>query len=193
MKIPNKFNQPVSLEVLAQGICACEENARRLIADAEVLIKSGGFLSAINLLRLAIEEMAKDHLLWQGATYGNQSSAEWEWLWDAFESHKEKLRAVEYEIHWASYQDKEEFHRRINILQNQREHCLYVHFDAQANKFFRPSELIPDAENLVMSQYKYALGLYQLFFPVGSQPMDEIIFALKETEENHRKKTGGQK
>lgn len=184
MKIPKNFDKPVSLKVIAEGICLCERNAFRLIQDAEILINAERFLSAINLLRLAVEEMAKEHILWQSATYGNLPSTKWQWLWTAFSDHREKIRVIEYEIHWPTYEDKQEFDARVTEMLNTREESLYVNFDTKLNKFISPEEFFPDAQKTAHLEHKYALGLYKISFPVGRQTEQEILQTLEFTAED---------
>ena len=116
MKTPKNYDEAVSLEILADGYCKSINNAGRLIEDSEILINFGRYLPAINSFRLATEELAKAHLINQAVLFDEDDTDKWKWFWKTFHDHKEKIRLLEDEFHWSSYQDKEEFHRRVNIL-----------------------------------------------------------------------------
>ena len=78
----------------------------------------------INACRLAVEELAKSHLLTQGASYKDSDTEKWRWIWDSFTDHREKLRVIEYELHWPAYQDRQQFHDRVTVLRNLREDVM---------------------------------------------------------------------
>ncbi len=103
MKIPKRFAESVSLEALAEGVFRCHGNAIRLATAAELLLDNGLYASCINTCRLAVEELAKAHLLTQGASYKNSDRSKWAWIWASFTNHKEKLRIIEYELSWPSH------------------------------------------------------------------------------------------
>jgi AbiV family abortive infection protein len=177
MKCPKNYDKPVSLVTLAKGHCKSVENARRLIDDSEILIKCGRYLSAINSIMLAIEELAKANLIDQAITFNENDKDKWKWFWNSFHSHKEKLRLLEYQVHWNSYQDKEEFHRRVNLLMTCREESIYVQFDCKNNKFLTPEEIYgirADVKDFAIINFKYVLGLFKFFIFAGGMPKPEI-------------------
>jgi AbiV family abortive infection protein len=63
MKIPKGFAESLSIEALAEGVFRCHANAIRLATAAELLLDNGLYASRINSCRLAVEELAKSHLL----------------------------------------------------------------------------------------------------------------------------------
>ena len=175
MRCPKNYNESVPLESLAEGHCKSIENARRLIDDGEILIKCGRYLAAINSIMLAIEELAKAHLIDQAIAFNDNDKDKWKWFWNSFHRHKEKLRLLEYEFHWKSYQDREEFHRRIKSLMTRREESVYVQFDYRKNKFLTPKEISSFRTNIksrAMVEFKYALGLFKMFI-IAEMPTPE--------------------
>ncbi len=138
MKIPRDYDRPISLEALAAGVCRCYKNAFKLAAQAQHLLDAGFFEGCINACRLAVEELSKSHLLTQGASYKDSDTQKWAWLWSAFRDHREKLRIIEYEIHWPKYQDTQTFHDRVTVLRELREDAVYVQFDASSTTFRSP-------------------------------------------------------
>ena len=189
MKIPRKYNEPIASHELAKGIYCSEKNAVRFIEDAELLIQNKRFLSAINCLRLAVEELMKSHILYQGAAYSDKSSSQWAWLWQAFDDHKEKVRTLEYEIHWPGYEDKEgardEFHRRVTLLLEQRENCLYVQFDTDKKQFVEPDTLFPNAEAFAMNELRYVHNLCKIILNPWPTSIDNIEMALNFSKTDH--------
>jgi len=189
VKIPKKYSQPLSLRELATGIYYSEKNAVRLIEDAEILIQNKRFLSAINCLRLAVEELMKSHILYQGTVYGDKPSSQWEWLWQAFTNHREKVRTQEYEIHWPGYEDKEgaveEFNRRVHRLLEQRENCLYVQFNADRKQFVEPDALFPDTEAFAVNELGYVHNLCKMVLNPWPTSIDDIEMALNFSKADH--------
>lgn len=84
MRNRKKFENPLSLNALAEGYCKSIENAKRLIDDGEILVKCNRFLGAISSFRLAIEEMAKAHLINQAAIFDEHNSDKWKWFCQYF-------------------------------------------------------------------------------------------------------------
>ena len=115
------FDYAVPVAELARGHCLAVANARRLILDGELLLNSGSFLSAISQFRLAVEELAKAHLITNASVFKTTDTEKWKWFWSAFDNHREKLRIIEYEFHWEHYRDRDEFNRRISVLRSSRE------------------------------------------------------------------------
>ena len=124
----------------------------------------------------------KSHILYQGAVYGENASPQWEWLWEAFESHKEKVRTLEYEIHWPGYEDKEgardEFRRRVTLLLEQRENCLYVQFDSDKRQFVEPDALFPKAEAFAVNELGYVHNLCSMVLNPWPTSIKDIEMAL---------------
>lgn len=191
MKIPKKYNKPITIRELAKGIYYSEKNAIRLIEDAEILIQNKRFLAAINCLRLAVEELMKSHILYQGAAYGNQPSSRWAWLWKAFSDHGEKVRTLEYEIHWPSYEEKEgakdEFHHRVKTLLEQRENSLYVQFDASKEQFVEPDAFFPDVETFAKNELGYVHSLCKIVLNPWPMSIDDIETALNFSKAGYEK------
>jgi AbiV family abortive infection protein len=182
-----KINKPISLELLAEGYCRSIENAQRLIDDGEILFKCSRYLAAINSFRLAIEEMAKAHLINQAIAYDENAKDKWMWFWNAFHSHSEKLKLLEYELHWNSYKDREEFNRRIKLLISSREDSIYVKFDRRIERFLTPEQLFRlggDLKQTAELDFRYALKLFQLFIPAGMPSVDTMlkVFRLQRDE-----------
>ena len=94
MKPPRNYSMAVSLEMLANGYCKSIKNAERLIKDSEILINFSRYLSAINSLRLAIEELAKAHLINNAVLFEEDDNDKWKWFWKAFHCHREKIRIL---------------------------------------------------------------------------------------------------
>lgn len=193
-----KLNKPVSLELLVEGYCKSIENAKRLIDDGKILFKCSRYLAAINSFRLAIEEMAKAHLINQAVAFDENAKEKWKWFWNAFHSHSEKLKLLEYELHGNSYKDREEFNRRIELLISSREDSIYVKFDRRIERFITPEELFRlggDLKQTAELDFRYVLRLFQLFIPVG-MPSVEImlnVFRLQRDELKRNKLKGENK
>lgn len=160
-------NEPLTLEELANGHCLAVANAFRLIQDGEVLLEAKKWLSAINLFKLASEELAKAHIITQASVFDESDSEKWEWFWRSLSDHREKLRILEYELHWGGYQDKDEFNRRVSLLRRQREDTLYVGFNHEQRTFIAPGSVLGDAEEFATVQHRYVIGVLQLFVVAG--------------------------
>jgi len=161
------FDQVVPIPELAKGHCLAVENARRLIADGELLLSKGSYLSAINHFRLAVEELAKAHLITNAAVFKATDSEKWKWFWRAFNDHREKLRIIEYEFHWKNYRDKNEFNRRISRLRTAREMTIYVDFDRSKSVFTSPGKHFADPIDLANLDHQYVLGIFAMFTMAG--------------------------
>ena len=160
-------NEPIALDKLAQGHCLAVRNAYRLSEDGEALLKAKRWLSAINLFKLASEELAKVHMITQAASYEASNKEGWEWFRKSFNDHREKLRVLEYELHWNSYQDKNEFNRRVALPQKQREDALYVGLDSESNTFLEPGSLLGNHEEFATVQHQYVVSVLGLFMAAG--------------------------
>ena len=174
-----KNAQFIPLEILAEGHCKSIENAKRLLEEGKILINHHRYVGAINSFRLATEELAKAHLITQATKYKEDDEDKWEWFWNAFSSHKEKLRLLEYELSWEKYMDKNEFHRRIKVLIETREKSIYVHFDRENKRFLAPNEIydrIPTAKETAELELTYTSYLLFLLAPVGT-PTPKLMLA----------------
>jgi AbiV family abortive infection protein len=192
MRSRSKLENPLSLDALAEGYCKSIWNAKRLIDDGEILIKCERYLGAINSFRLAIEEMAKAHLINQAAIFDEQESDKWKWFWTAFRRHAEKLKLLEYEFHWKSYKDKKEFNRRINLLVSTREKSIYVDFDPGSGRFWSPEErfmLAGDIRETAKLDFKDALLLFKRLIPAGMPSIDTTLNVFQ-FQRDEIKKTG---
>ena len=171
------FDRPLPIRELARGHCLSVANADRLIRDGEMLLSSGRFLSAINEFRLAVEELAKAHLMTQPSTLRSTDADKWKWFWSAFDDHREKLRIIENEFHWDRYQDKNEFNRRVSFLRTAREKSIYVDFDRSRNVFSSPEDYFVDAANLASLDHQYVTKIYAMFTLSGMptvQTMEDV-------------------
>ncbi len=157
------FDRPLPIRELARGHCLSVANADRLIRDGEILLNLGRYLSAINEFRLAVEELAKAHLMTQASKFRSSDAEKWKWFWKAFDDHREKLRIIEYEFHWDGYQDKNEFNRRVSFLRTAREKSIYVDFDRSQNVFSSPEGYFDDAAKLAILDHEYVIKIYAMF------------------------------
>lgn len=190
MKTPGNYDEAISLEILADGYCKCIINARRLIKEGEVLINCRRFIAAIDFFRLAVEELAKAHLINQAVVFDEDDKDKWRWFWRAFHDHKEKIRLLELEFHWPSYQDRNEFHRRVKILLSQREESIYVQFNSKVKVFLRPEDFFRsknDIKRYVRNEFQYAKSLYRIFTMAG-EPRPDFILRVYEHQRNNKKK-----
>ncbi len=191
MKTHKNYDEAVSLEILADGYCKSINNAGRLIEDSEILINFGRYLPAINSFRLATEELAKAHLINQAVLFDEDDTDKWKWFWKTFHDHKEKIRLLEDEFHWSSYQDKEEFHRRVNILKTQREESIYVQFDSDKKEFLSPEDFFHSKDAIshyAKNELNYTKILYEMF-TLGGEPKPDIM--LKVFKHQHNNEKGG--
>ena len=164
----------VPLEELARGHCLAVKNAYRLIKDGEVLLNDGRYLSAINLFRLASEELAKAHMITNAAVFEESDQKGWGWFWRSFTDHREKLKILEHELHRGSYEDKDEFHRRITLLRQQRENALYVELDPTSKKFLPAGSMLESEKDFAELEYKFICGMIKFFMPTGL-PTQEVM------------------
>lgn len=182
MKIPSKYNKPLSIDQLVSGIMACYDNYIRLFEDGKILFEEKRFLSCISVARLAAEELIKSHLLFQGATYKDDEVEQWQWMWRSFSDHREKLRILEYEFHWKYYGDeenaKEKFNKIINLLIEQREMAIYVAYDSKKEIFLSPENYFKnkgfELEKYAKNELAYLENLARIFF-VGGKPTIEQL------------------
>ncbi|MFP3425859.1 AbiV family abortive infection protein [Pseudoalteromonas sp. SIMBA_162] len=73
---------------VAEGMNAANQNAKRLLTDAEILFKSGRYPSAISLAILSIEESGKTGILRQLAVAKNGDEVKQ--AWKAYRLHTQK-------------------------------------------------------------------------------------------------------
>lgn len=86
--------QTLTVSELAEGRDAAFNNARELVAEAELLLKSGRHARALFLAQIAGEEVGKGLLL-AGYTFSLlRGSLDWKRFWKSFRSHAHKLEAV---------------------------------------------------------------------------------------------------
>lgn len=170
---------------MVEGVYRCHGNAENFAVQAEVLFTAGCFAGCVNACRLAVEELAKSHLLTLAASFKETETEKWRWLWAAFTDHREKLRVIEYEVHWPAYQDTGTFHDRVTALRNLREDAVYVQFDAAKLTFQDPQEALTaygGAEVEARRQSGY-LGLLMLcFFPVGRPSKSELFAGFRQIQ-----------
>ena len=143
----------------------------------------------INACRLAVEELAKSHLLTQGASYKDSDTEKWRWIWDSFTDHREKLRVIEYELHWPAYQDRQQFHDRVTVLRNLREDVMYVQFDTSTKSFHDPEEVLEKyggAEAEARRQITYLHHLIALFFPMGRLSVEDLLGGFRSIQAQRR-------
>lgn len=177
-------NKHVSIPELARGVKACEENFIRLVQDAEALLNQRRFLSALNLLRLAVEELGKSKMIEMAATYGDEPNDHWEKFWYDFARHKPKVEAIHNIVHASLYKTEHEFKSAVRDLLEGRTDSIYVNFDHEKNKFTSPKEAFPALEEFVTREYHYVRGLAQLFFEVGPCDVDIIEKVLRKMRED---------
>lgn len=84
----NGYRGRLKPKQIAEGMNAALENARRLVADADSLLKVGAFPSAASLAILAIEEVGKVSIL--RALSVARSEAEVGEAWKEYRSHAKK-------------------------------------------------------------------------------------------------------
>jgi AbiV family abortive infection protein len=189
MKTPRNYYEAVFLEILADGYCKSINNARRLIDDGEILVKCGRFLPAINSFRLAVEELAKAHLINQAVVFDEDDKDKWKWFWKTFHNHKKKIRLLEHEFHWPSYQDRSEFHKRVNILLAQREESIYVQFDSDKKEFLSPEDFFRSKNAIsryAKNELQYAKHVYGMFIMAG-EPKPDIMLKVFKHQHNSEK------
>ena len=187
MKTPKNYDEEVPLDTLADGYCKSINNARRLIEDGEILINIGRYLSALNSFRLAIEELAKAHLINQAVLF--DESDKWKWFWSAFHDHREKIRILEYEFHWPSYQDKNKFDKRVHILKTQREESIYVQFDSNKKEFLCPEDFFRSREILshyAINELSYTKLVYGMFTLAGEPKPDFMLKVFKHQRDSQK-------
>ena len=165
MRIPDGVEITLSDEELATAIWLSFENAGRLIDDATTLVQARRFVGAQAVVRTAVEEIAKLMLLNQAIYWEKSDGEKWRWLWKAWDDHREKLRTIEYLVHWDGYKDKDEFHARIRTLLKSREWLWYVDFDPQARAFRSPvmrHNTDTEAGNAASLELRYANLLFRV-------------------------------
>ena len=179
-KAINRVEAPTHYE-LAKGYLFCRDNSYRLIREAEYLFSNGFFLSTINHCRLANEEIAKSILIWNASSYLDSENGKWNWFYKSLTDHKEKLRVLEYSVHWDDYKDQEIFSKIISDLMRTREETLYVGFDKQAGSFKYPDEYFESPEETSKIELEYSNKLHKLVFLgeylTGNSSIEQIVDA----------------
>lgn len=173
-----KTDKSIPLKELAKGYCLAVSNACRLVDDGGMLLREERYLSAINLFRLAAEEFAKAHIITNAAVISETDQEKWVWFYDSIHNHREKLRVLEYVLHWEGYRDKDEFNRRITLLIQQREDSLYVGFDKNSKKFLPAGSRFKSVKDYAEIEHKYIRGLLRLFTPMDILPTPEIMIGI---------------
>jgi AbiV family abortive infection protein len=84
----DQYSGPLQPDQVAQGISVASENARDLLADAEVLLERGSYPRAAALAALAIEEAGKDHIL-RGLAVTHDETEQRK-AWKAYRTHTRK-------------------------------------------------------------------------------------------------------
>ena len=93
------MSEPVSSEALVLGMIACRENARELIADADILTEHGRDARAYALLHTACEELGKFTVLEIGAKGLIAGRApNWKRFWQRIRSHDSKSAQLEVQL-----------------------------------------------------------------------------------------------
>lgn len=93
------MSEPVSSEALVLGMIACRENARELIADADILTEHGRDARAYALLHTACEELGKFTVLEIGAKGLIAGRApKWKRFWQRIRSHDSKSAQLEVQL-----------------------------------------------------------------------------------------------
>jgi AbiV family abortive infection protein len=105
-------------------------------------------VGAYSSYRMAVEEIAKAHLITQAAAFHDPESDKWRWFWSAFYEHTEKLKLLEHEFHQNSFRDEQELASRIKLMKGAREKAIYVDFDSGSMRFWTPRERFEAAGNL---------------------------------------------
>lgn len=174
-----KVNKALSLPELAKGYIYCRDNSERLIKDAIILNNYGSYLSSIGNCRIANEEIAKAIIIWSASTYNINDVEKWDWFYKAMTDHKEKLRVLEFHLHWEDYKDKNKFNEIITSLRNSREQCIYVglnncHFDY-------PGELFDDIQTTSNIELAYSKKIHSMVFiseyQLGKSSIEDIVAA----------------
>lgn len=93
------MSEPVSAEALVLGMIACRDNARELIAEADILTEHGRHARAYALLHTACEELGKFAVLEIGAKGLLAGRApKWKRFWQRFRSHDSKSAQLEVQL-----------------------------------------------------------------------------------------------
>lgn len=112
-----------------------------------------------------------------------------------FYSHPEKLKLLEYELHWESYKDKrdkEEFNKRIKVLVETREDSIYVKYNSANKRFLTPEETFKPGGDLRVTaelEFRYARSLFKMFTPAGMPSIDTTL-SVFQFQRDKIKKTG---
>lgn len=88
----NRYLGRLSSAQIAQGINCANANAKRLLADAELLCQNGRYPSAVGMAILAIEEAGKEPVLRTVALARN--AEELKTSWKDYRTHTEKNRLL---------------------------------------------------------------------------------------------------
>ncbi len=114
----------------------------------------------------------------QVALFKKDDRKKWEWFWKVFYNHKEKLKLLEWLLHWQSYEDKNEFDRRIDLLHKTREKSIYVDFDSKSNVFLTPYEIFSsqvNIEEIAKIELNYARKVFYLITSMVGPPTPDTI------------------
>ncbi len=177
MKIPEQVDFALSDDEIAVGMWLAFENAGRLIDDAKSLMASGGYTTAQGGLRVAVEEIAKVLLLNQAIYWDKDDQEKWDYFWQAWDNHKEKLRLVEYLYHWNTNEEQQRFHQNITVLLKSREWLWYVDFDPISRAYRAPQIRHisqQEAHEFTEVEMRYAEMLLGSLTPVQAGSMERL-------------------
>ncbi len=96
---------------------------------------------------------------------------------------------MEYEFHWPSYQDKNEFDKRVNILKTQREESIYIQFDSNKKEFLIPEDFFCSGEAIsryAKNELQYSKLVYGMFAMAG-EPKPDIMFKVFKHQHDSQK------
>src|SRR5207249_2947881 len=74
----------------------------------------------------------------QAIYWEKTESEKWVWFWNTWDSHKGKLRLIEFLFHWPTYQDQKQFDETVTDLLKSRLWLWYVDYDKQKRAWGTP-------------------------------------------------------
>lgn len=84
MNTPKDYQESILLEILAYEHYKAVSDARHLMDDTALLMKEHRFLSALDCLWMAIEELAMAHLITKSVVFDDFNVEKWQWFRQAF-------------------------------------------------------------------------------------------------------------
>ncbi|MBP1732282.1 MAG: Tetratricopeptide 2 repeat protein [Deltaproteobacteria bacterium] len=118
---------PLDRMLLRDGYKLCVGNAKRLIADAKLLMGAGRSHTAYLILSLAQEELGNAIQLYEAGCSG---VGDWKAWWHRYFSHPKKLESTVLDIPSMATADQ-----RFNLARNE---LVYVDFDREQRTFVAP-------------------------------------------------------